>query len=70
MESKTIKCIQCDTEFEFSVASQREFEAKGYDEPKRCPDCRKRKSKTSTNDSNGKWRNKKKRYHDRIEGEN
>ena len=69
MQSKLIQCIQCNTEFEFSVSSQIEFEAKGYDEPKRCPECRKRKSKASADNSNGNWRNKKKRHHDRYENE-
>jgi hypothetical protein len=29
MESKILTCIQCDSEFEFSVANQLEYEAKG-----------------------------------------
>jgi len=72
MESKILTCIQCDSEFEFSVANQLEYEAKGYDEPKRCPECRKRKSKSSSNttSSDGKWRNKKKRHHDRYDDDN
>ena len=69
MESKIIQCIQCDNEFEFSVASQLEYEAKGYDEPKRCPECRKRKSKASSSNSDEKRRNKKKRFHDRYDDE-
>ena len=69
MESKVIKCIQCDVEFEFSAADQQEYEARGYDEPKRCPACRRRKSKSSSNNSDGNWKNKKKRHHDRNEDE-
>ena len=70
MESKIIKCIQCDSEFEFSVASQLEYEVRGYDEPKRCPECRRRKSKSGSSGSEGKWKNKKKRYHDADDDEN
>jgi NAD-dependent SIR2 family protein deacetylase len=67
MESKLIYCVQCDAEFEFSVEDQQAYEAKGYDEPKRCPDCRRRKLKSSTNDSDDKWKTKKKRHHDRYD---
>jgi hypothetical protein len=69
-ESKIIECIQCDAEFEFSVSSQLEYEAKGYDEPKRCPACRKRKSKASSADSEDRWRGKKKNYHSKDAYEN
>jgi hypothetical protein len=69
-ESKIIECIQCDAEFEFSVSSQLEYAEKGYDEPKRCPACRKRKSKASSDDSNGRWRGKKKNHHSKYEFEN
>jgi hypothetical protein len=70
MESKIIQCVQCDAEFEFTAEEQQEYESKGYDEPKRCPDCRRRKSKFTSDNSNGQWKNKKKRHHDRYDDEN
>lgn len=45
MENKSIICIQCETEFEFTVADQLRYERMNFDEPRRCPDCRKNKLK-------------------------
>jgi hypothetical protein len=45
MESKWIVCIQCDSEFEFDTEDQIRYAEKGYDEPQRCPACRKHKTK-------------------------
>ena len=45
MESEWIVCIQCDDEFEFSIADQILYERKGFESPKRCPSCRRHKSK-------------------------
>jgi hypothetical protein len=45
MESKWIVCVQCDYEFEFDTEDQIRYAEKGYDDPQRCPDCRKHKSK-------------------------
>ena len=45
MESKWIVCIQCDSDFEFDTEDQIRYAEKGYDEPQRCSDCRKHKSK-------------------------
>ncbi|MFC1871063.1 zinc-ribbon domain containing protein [Chloroflexota bacterium] len=40
---KTLTCIDCDKTFIFSENEQRYFASKGLLEPKRCPDCRKRR---------------------------
>lgn len=45
MESEWIVCVQCDDEFEFSIADQIRYERKGFEPPKRCPSCRRHKSK-------------------------
>lgn len=45
MENKTIICIQCEEEFEFTVDDQLRYEKMNFDEPRRCPDCRKNKLK-------------------------
>lgn len=75
MENKIIQCIQCDTEFEFTPFNQEEYAAKGYDEPKRCPTCRKHKIKTSFdghegrksfNGHEGRKKGKKRHYYDKY----
>jgi uncharacterized protein with PIN domain len=43
MENKTIICIQCEREFEFTVNDQLRYKKMNFDEPRRCPDCRKNK---------------------------
>jgi len=45
MEDRTITCIQCDTEFNFTVHEQQRYERMGFDDPKRCSDCRRKKPK-------------------------
>ena len=45
METGWIICIQCAKEFEFSIADQIRYERKGFEPPKRCPTCRRHKSK-------------------------
>ena len=45
MESEWIVCVQCNDEFEFSCIDQVRYERKGFEPPKRCPSCRRHKSK-------------------------
>jgi DNA-directed RNA polymerase subunit RPC12/RpoP len=45
MEDMLISCIQCGADFKFSVSDQIRHREMNFDDPKRCPDCRKRKSK-------------------------
>ena len=45
MENMIILCIQCGEEFEFSIGDQRRYREMNFDDPKRCPDCRKKKAK-------------------------
>jgi uncharacterized protein with PIN domain len=47
MENKTITCIQCEMEFEFTIDDQLRYKKMNFDEPRRCPDCRKNKLKTT-----------------------
>jgi DNA-directed RNA polymerase subunit RPC12/RpoP len=47
MENKTITCIQCETEFVFTIHDQLRYEKMNFDEPRRCPECRKNKIKTT-----------------------
>lgn len=45
MKDKTINCIQCDNPFLLSAAEQERLAVRGFAEPKRCPECRRKKSK-------------------------
>jgi len=49
MESKTLTCKICGSEFEWSEAEQQFYIDRKLVEPKRCPDCRtKRKTDKET----------------------
>ncbi len=40
-QDKTIKCVDCGSDFTFTAAEQEFFAEKGFtNEPKRCPTCR------------------------------
>ncbi|MGD9022796.1 MAG: zinc-ribbon domain containing protein [Deltaproteobacteria bacterium] len=45
MKDKIITCIQCGTEFVITAAEQIRLAARGFDRPRRCPECRKKKEK-------------------------
>lgn len=57
MEDKTIKCVDCGEDFAFTVREQEFYKEKGFNnEPKRCPDCRKkRKSERRNNNNDRRW---------------
>ena len=58
METKIISCIQCEREFEFPPAEQKYFKDKGFDDPKRCPTCRRNKTRaiqTKMRKKDEKW---------------
>jgi DNA-directed RNA polymerase subunit RPC12/RpoP len=46
VEPIEITCIICGAAFEFGVDEQLRFEKMNFDEPRRCPDCRKKKLRT------------------------
>ncbi|HEV8574377.1 MAG TPA: CxxC-x17-CxxC domain-containing protein [Dehalococcoidia bacterium] len=37
---RTLNCVECGAEFTFSADDQEFHARKGYQEPKRCPNCR------------------------------
>jgi CxxC-x17-CxxC domain-containing protein len=37
---RTLTCVECNREFTFTADDQEFHAKKGYQEPKRCPDCR------------------------------
>lgn len=41
MSDKKLVCQDCEKEFEFSEREQEFYTQKGFEEPKRCPECRK-----------------------------
>jgi hypothetical protein len=45
MKDKVITCVQCGNPFVFAVAEQARLHKLGFDIPKRCPECRKKKFK-------------------------
>ena len=45
MEEKRIICNQCGNPFTFTVPEQKRFNSLGFDAPKRCAECRKKKVK-------------------------
>lgn len=45
METMFINCIQCETDFEFSIEDQIRHMEMNFDDPKRCPACRKKKAR-------------------------
>ena len=45
MKDKIMTCIQCGNAFVFTVAEQARFIAHHFDKPKRCQECRKKKSR-------------------------
>jgi hypothetical protein len=56
VKDKTIICIQCEKPFVFTEAEQERFLISGFAPPKRCPECR--KNKTKRGEVNEKWENK------------
>ena len=45
MQSEWLVCVQCDTEFEYDVVEQKRHISMDYDTPRRCPECRKHKTR-------------------------
>ena len=39
-EDRTLTCVECNNEFTFSADDQEFHASRGYQDPKRCPDCR------------------------------
>lgn len=65
MKTEFINCAQCDSEFEFTPSEQEQYFRKGFDPPKRCPDCRRKKSKLEQNPFRQAHAGKRKQlYHD------
>jgi len=55
MEDITLTCNDCNEDFIFTAGEQDFFEEKGFDEPKRCKDCRDRKKSEKRNSGFGSY---------------
>jgi hypothetical protein len=52
-QDKTIKCVDCGTEFVFTARDQAFYAEKGFaNEPKRCKECREKKKAEKRNQEN------------------
>ena len=67
MRDKIIACAQCENEFVFTKAEQEYYQKMGFDEPKRCADCRRHKLKSESYTSHKPGRNKRKFHRDADE---
>jgi hypothetical protein len=65
MEEKRIICTQCGNFFIFSIPQQQRFASLGFDAPKRCGECRKKKIKDgpSRHEVKMKYKRKKSENH-------
>ena len=41
-KDRTLRCSECNKNFVFEAGEQEFFKSKGFQEPKRCPRCRKK----------------------------
>ena len=69
MNGKRINCIQCENDFVISQEELDFLQARGFDEPRRCPLCRKRKSRSSDQHNTGRRNDKKKHYRMKYEND-
>ena len=60
MKDKICYCIQCDNAFTLTVEEQKRLLDRGFSLPKRCPECRRKKSKLNEADERRKSKEKKK----------
>ena len=65
MGSIYLTCIQCDDDFEFSANEQKLYDDRGFDEPRRCPACRRHKAKLVSHSGKKKNDNNKKKHYRR-----
>lgn len=57
-KDKTIKCVDCGSEFIFTARDQEFYKEQGFNnEPKRCKQCRDKKKAEKRNFNNQNWNN-------------
>ena len=67
MRDKIIECAQCENEFVFTKSEQEYYHKMGFDEPRRCTDCRRHKIKSESDANHKVSRNKRKLFRDKYE---
>ena len=67
LESVFINCVQCNAEFEFTSEEQERYYKMGFDNPRRCSQCRKNKLDITDTDETQKNKNKKKYYRSKYQ---
>jgi Zn finger protein HypA/HybF involved in hydrogenase expression len=65
--AKVKECVQCQAEFEISASEMQQLQQRGFDEPRRCPACRRNKSKVAGDREYQKRHDKKKHYRMKYE---
>ena len=68
MTDKILICVQCESPFLFSTEEQDRFIDSGFDPPKRCPGCRRKKFKVTESSNNRRSYKDKKRNRSKRDG--
>ena len=63
MQKKLLICVQCQNQFLLSAEEHERLVSKGFAMPKRCPDCRKKKSRIP--DLDNEWGYKRRNHRSR-----
>ena len=67
MQDIRIICAQCGNPFVFTVSQQQRFNSLGFDAPKRCEECRKKKVKDGPSRHEVKMKYKRQKSRDHSE---
>ena len=67
MYAGEIECIQCGSIFDLSRIEKENYQQRGFDEPRRCPECRRRKRHEPSGLDPKSRRTKKKHYRMKYE---
>ena len=62
VKDQELLCVQCENIFVVTADEKRRLIERGFDIPKRCPDCRKRKHRYFEEEDEEWGQNRKKRY--------
>lgn len=63
MNVEILQCIQCERYFEFSKVEQERCASRGFDPPKRCPECRRHRQPMESEETASRRGQKKRRQH-------
>ena len=61
MKDQMLECVQCNEPFSFTTDEQEKYFNMGFDPPKRCPDCRKNRSRLSMSENHHREAGQKRR---------